>query len=380
MSTSTFVFLDTNILFRYVTQGQPGCEPEHWEELKRTVDDSSITLLVPEVVALEFEKKVYKLEQTLAGGIGKAEEAIKAAKEKANLWNELGDLFQFLEDQLVQWKRTKIDEASRRKEEVERFLSSEQVIRLDFDQNIMCRSKRRMLAGRVKLAKDRGDADCFIIVMLASYFEGRGGDNQLLFCTENHKEFGLEVEGTMTLHPLMKEGLPPTEMFENLADLVTALRSRKPVEEPAPEEVEAAANRQAAEESEVESGAVYPSAAGAYLRPDMELLRGTLDYQEEMARLADPIVRAQQAMGRVTAPLARSLREQEERMRLITAPLAQRQKEMEEQARRLGAQLARYQQEIPRLADLIVGAKQVRRPSDPPARPTGTSDDDPKSP
>jgi predicted nucleic acid-binding protein len=252
MPTSTFVFLDTNILFRYVTQGQPGCEAEHWEELKKAVEGRAVTLLVPEVVTLEFEKLVRKLDQKLAGEINRAETAIKSAEEKANLWNELGDLFPFLNDQLSQWKRSKIDDAVSRKKEVDRFLSSEHVALLPFDHDIMFRARRRMLAGRVKVSAARGDADIFIIVTLAKYFEGRGEGYQLLLCTENHKEFGVDVDEKKTLHPLMKEGLPPTELFTDLASLVTAIKSQKQVEEPVPEAVEAAAKREDEKETEEE--------------------------------------------------------------------------------------------------------------------------------
>ena len=63
MPTSTFVFLDTNILVRYVTQGQPGYEPDHWQALRRFLDDRSVALLVPEVVLLEFEKVTRDLDE-----------------------------------------------------------------------------------------------------------------------------------------------------------------------------------------------------------------------------------------------------------------------------------------------------------------------------
>ena len=53
---TTFVCLDTNILYRYATQGQMVCEPEHWLGLLDLIAQSKVNLLMPEVVALEFEK------------------------------------------------------------------------------------------------------------------------------------------------------------------------------------------------------------------------------------------------------------------------------------------------------------------------------------
>ena len=44
------VFVDANIFIRVATQGRPGCEPEHFEDLRTLVEDRTFTLLVPEVV------------------------------------------------------------------------------------------------------------------------------------------------------------------------------------------------------------------------------------------------------------------------------------------------------------------------------------------
>jgi len=61
---STFVVLDTNILFRIVTQGEKGCEHEHFQDLKQRIDKSEVTLLLPEVIKLEFEKLTEWMEET----------------------------------------------------------------------------------------------------------------------------------------------------------------------------------------------------------------------------------------------------------------------------------------------------------------------------
>ena len=39
-----YVFLDTNILIRTITQGMPGCEIESWEELKSLAEKNKVTL------------------------------------------------------------------------------------------------------------------------------------------------------------------------------------------------------------------------------------------------------------------------------------------------------------------------------------------------
>ena len=52
--------LDTNIYNRILTQGQPGCEPEHFEQLKKLAAESKVTVIVPEVVLLEFQGSTAK--------------------------------------------------------------------------------------------------------------------------------------------------------------------------------------------------------------------------------------------------------------------------------------------------------------------------------
>jgi PIN domain len=248
MQTS-YVILDTNILFRFITQGQPGCEPEHWEELKKCAGHLTVRLLASEVVSLELENKVRNLKDDMTGKIGGVGEKLKTIRD--GLWNELGDLVFFLETQLREWKRKKIEDVQDRLDEVQRFLMWDHVTLLPFDQDIMFRAKRRMLAGRVKTSKDRADADCFIVESLVRFFEERRGEDQLLLCTENHKEFGVETsEGTKTLHPLLKEGLPPTQLFTNLATLVGFIKDQRAVQEPAPEELKEALDREEAENIE----------------------------------------------------------------------------------------------------------------------------------
>lgn len=57
MAKKFFAALDTCVLVSVVTQGQEGFDFEHWIELAKLVESSRVTLLVPETVILEFEKR-----------------------------------------------------------------------------------------------------------------------------------------------------------------------------------------------------------------------------------------------------------------------------------------------------------------------------------
>jgi hypothetical protein len=51
-----------------------------------------------------------------------------------------------------------------------------------------------MLAGRVKSNKARDDADCYILESLVKFFERQSDESQLLLCTENLKEFAIDLK------------------------------------------------------------------------------------------------------------------------------------------------------------------------------------------
>ena len=242
------VCLDTNIPFRFITQGKPGCEPEHWDALRSLVEDGHVTLLVPEVIVLELEKLYRDLEDDLALQFGKVEKAFGESAEKAKVWNEAADLVPFLKSQFVEWKKKKLHQASARHDEMQALLTSDRAVRLPFDDAVFFRAKRRLLAGRVANTDGKVEADCCILESVIRYFEGRGGD-QLLFCSENWKDFGVEVEkGKYAFHPLMRDGLPPVELLTDLASLAAFLKEHKPVQEAAPAEVEKALERNKQEE------------------------------------------------------------------------------------------------------------------------------------
>jgi PIN domain len=225
-----YVSADTNMFYRFVTQGKAGCEPCHWDEVLQAVENNNIALIVSEVVVLEFEHKVRKLNEDFSGKVGTALESIDSALDKKTLWNEIGDLPSFVKDQVLGWKNKRIEEAESRCKLVQELFHSPKVTILPFDHDLMVRSRKRMLSGRWRGKSDSTDADCFIIESIARHLEGIMGECQLLFCTENTKEFGLPVKDKFSLHPLLKQGLPPTELFIEFGSMLAFLKAQKPVE------------------------------------------------------------------------------------------------------------------------------------------------------
>jgi rRNA-processing protein FCF1 len=239
MDTITYVVLDTNILFRVATQGEPGCELMSWERLKKHVTDGTVRLLVPETVLLEFEKLRRKAESSLDVAVSKFE-ATAALKEKAKAaWNEISDLGDDVIAYLKNWKQEKLVSLEQRCDNIVGYLTSGEVIHVSLTPEILLRAFKRRLSGRIgNLDKENRDADCSIVECLVEFFRDKVNKekHQLLICTENIKDFGYAVNDTMAaVLPLVQEGLPPAELFKNLVDMLKFIDDRHEVKTPAPE-------------------------------------------------------------------------------------------------------------------------------------------------
>jgi predicted nucleic acid-binding protein len=77
----TNVFIDTNIFVRIATQGRPGCEQKHFEDLRTLVEERAFRLLVPEVVSLELEKVFRSLPKSLESACDKVSDAVGKATQ-----------------------------------------------------------------------------------------------------------------------------------------------------------------------------------------------------------------------------------------------------------------------------------------------------------
>jgi predicted nucleic acid-binding protein len=272
-----FVFLDTNILFRYVTQGQTGCEPQHWEALKSAIVSGLVKLLLPEVVELEFGKLCQTLKNDLEAQIQKVDskvaEAMKAAigelfapAKGEKIWNEVGDMEQWLKDENNQisarikaWHEDKLKKSQERIDEVVSLFDGPSVERLALDTEIVLRTTKRLLAGKFKPIvnpqkghhKDRLDltADCHIIDTLVRRFERSDATTQLLFCCENKEDFAMIIDGKLYLHSHFQSDLKSeTAFFVNLQEVANYIKSPTDILQPTAEAVREAVVQEVVEQ------------------------------------------------------------------------------------------------------------------------------------
>src|SRR4051794_29589655 len=86
-----YIFIDTNLWVRLLSQGKPGCEPVYFDELKELIGTSKITLILPEIVELELEKQWRAFREDVIKDIGKLSQKVDSLlKEK--VWEEIKDV------------------------------------------------------------------------------------------------------------------------------------------------------------------------------------------------------------------------------------------------------------------------------------------------
>jgi len=250
----TYVFLDTCIYNRIVTQGQPGSTVECFEELKKLAQEGKVRAIVPEVVVLEFEKFSEGLDNEWSAAIDKLKKEVADACAKKQ-WNEIAavreSIIPHIETEAAKEKAAFPD----RIKAVKEWLGLASAATVPFDSEIWLKAKRRLMSGRFppqeppseqakkdnRTKDDKKDQDAAII---ESVLKVLPTGEKLYFCSENVKDFGLAVRDKGNerhiLHPLLAKELPNTTYFTDLCSLVEAIKSGKEPPLPTAEEVEKA--------------------------------------------------------------------------------------------------------------------------------------------
>jgi predicted nucleic acid-binding protein len=230
--------LDTNIYNRVLTQGQPGCEIEYFEQLKKLAEESKITVVVPEIVVLEFEKFYRQVSADYATRLGQLEAAVKAAFEKKEIWNELDDVKKSILALLETTGKEKPKSIADRFATVNRWLRSIAVKFVPFTIEIMWKAKGRLAAGRMPNTERTSDQDAAII---ESVLTVRGSDDELYFCSTDTGDFAVPLDpGKFALHPVLRETLPRTTFFPDLKTMVETIVSGVSIPQPTEAELEGA--------------------------------------------------------------------------------------------------------------------------------------------
>jgi PIN domain len=322
MSTKIYIVLDTNILVHYVTLGKAGCDEASWNDLQELGKRSDVTFLVPEVIALEMKKFNAKgmtddLERSfklISAGIGKL--FVKSNPKNERVWNEVDNVEPDLKAMVEELKTKRLSGLPDRLQQVERWLKSRKVTKIPFDNDVMLRTKKRMIAGQYPTSTDTNsegklaENDAYIIDSLVYYFEGKTSPaNQLLFCTENLKDFGLVVaeKDVVLIHPTLQQGLPaPSFILETIGEAVSFVQKHEKAELPDKKDVQQAL----LDEQKLH---------------DTKKLRDlTRDLQLGIAQFARPTLTPEELRELVAAQIARPTLTPEELRELVAAQIARR--------------------------------------------------------
>lgn len=248
-----YLLIDTNIWVRVISQGKPGCEIGHFDELRSLIEQSELTLLLPEVIQLEISKNWRSFTETVEVEIGKLEKELEGLL-KRKLWTEIEDVQKSLREFFVEQKERKITAATARYEKVQALLASSKVINLPFTAEINFLGRKRIMAGRMPKPENSAHSDACIIETLASYFtKSPKESHELCFCSENVGDFGLAAKDRHIIHPLHKDELPAaTEYCISLEQVIAFLKSKARAIAPSQEVINEALQQRTDDEVDAE--------------------------------------------------------------------------------------------------------------------------------
>ena len=218
------VFVDTNIFVRIATQGRPGCEQQHFEDLRTLVEERAFRLLVPEVVSLEVEKAFRSLPKSLESACNKLSDAV--GKATLDSWSEIDSLKVEVLNRIKHFKQSRIAECVEVSASILGFLQSDAITRILLTPDILVAAKRRHIAGKMPDCRKSSDQDALIVESLASFFRNNDAPlASLLFCTENTSDFAVEVKAhdlqrQFALDPRIQASLPTARFSTDLASML----------------------------------------------------------------------------------------------------------------------------------------------------------------
>jgi hypothetical protein len=235
-----FVCLDTNILVRIASQGIEGCELSRWEKLKEHVGSGSVTLIVPEVVLLEFTTMLDSVPTRMSENCAELRKMLQGDKVEV-VYSEIRDVKSELESVIERCRLERPDAYKQRWESINQFLTSNQPVLVPFNEKVLVRYRKRAILKRFPKSSsakkrneendrnDRWDNDACIIDSMVEFFSGRKlHECQLAICTENVAHFGVQSEKGTSLHPEFRHDLPTTTLYANLASLLDVVRKGEP--------------------------------------------------------------------------------------------------------------------------------------------------------
>ncbi|MFA5925619.1 MAG: PIN domain-containing protein [Parcubacteria group bacterium] len=217
-----YLFIDTNIYIQCCLLELEGDNLDTLNDLEKLLEKNKVKLLLPEVVELEFYKRIEEKMEELKNKIGSYKESINKGdldkKIKKDLIKKLGECMKDREKNTEKVKK-KMEEIFENK----KFTIKKN---LEINENNLINSYKTFLSGKKPYKKEgKGEIqpDCLIIETLVSFFNGiRKYD--LFFCSSNKKDFAQHQgdKKDLIIHSEVAKRFKNIKYYENLFELLNA--------------------------------------------------------------------------------------------------------------------------------------------------------------
>ncbi|HEY4260323.1 MAG TPA: PIN domain-containing protein [Schlesneria sp.] len=252
-----FVVIDSCVFHKVWTQSSTGCEVDHLTSLGKLVDEGTVSVVVPEVIILELQRQWRSFHRKVKDDIAKRKASIVSAStapKQGTFWNEVDSITPDIAKSVDDWEPRFLQACEQRQKQVDDFLKSTRVRSIPFTQEIMFQAKRLMISGAMPKT-ERADQDAFIIQSIIQSLEGDAKTGDFLyFCSQNMKDFTVEIDSGPALRIGVQERLPKSSFFSDLKSLVLAAREHVPPPEPDAAKVQDAEDREEALRETLQSG------------------------------------------------------------------------------------------------------------------------------
>lgn len=221
-----YLFVDTNNYLACAHLTKSNLSPKTLEQLKRLLEDNKLKLLVPEIVEIEFFRKVDRELERIKGIFTDFKKYIKA-KDEPLLADEKQKINQSI-DKTINQRRENTKTA---KEYLRSLFTEQNVSVLRLTPYIFIRGYQRALGGRkpykfeyckeCRELKHLVNSDCLIFELLLAEIRKRK-ISELIFCTGDLEDFAKYDKETKKhiLHPELQSDFPSSIkviFYENLA-------------------------------------------------------------------------------------------------------------------------------------------------------------------
>lgn len=210
------VFIDTNILIYCTLLTKEGHDSGLITRLSQLLDHGLARLILPEIIELEYQRKINEVFQQVRLSIGKLKDSIGKQEFPSYLAGEKKKILEHLDSLIASREENKVA-VSR---SIDTLFRHGNTVRIPLTPEIALDSYRRAARGikpfNLENTFQGMNADCLIVESLRVLYRKNGDAAEpLLFCSNNSRDFSLvdSESNHATLHPDVANDLNATVTY-----------------------------------------------------------------------------------------------------------------------------------------------------------------------